>query len=306
METYIKEWLSVIDGMDNTNTYKFVWGKSIVEICRNDTLSGDFFVVDFSMIAEKFIRYYWDQIVKFQLNQSPLNLRPTIVSIVEKLITDAKKHFELNDMLTSDKIDYDNLRLQKFYIIAIEKIGFVLKKDVCWRFLKVENATYELYYLNEEKDSILLNRKEKELISAFSFQLQNAISIKWFKKLVYFNIDLYQFQDQLPTITYFEVKEKLDLWESQIRKNPFISRYKIESEFPNFFTHKMREIWSSISTSDWLSCYENNYINAIKLDEIEFKKLDNVPTRTFGEVKEVEKQDNLEDYYNNLLNMLLD
>ena len=34
MEPYIKQWLSVIDGMNTSNTYKLAWGRAIVELCH--------------------------------------------------------------------------------------------------------------------------------------------------------------------------------------------------------------------------------------------------------------------------------
>lgn len=58
METYIKEWLSVIDGMDNTNTYKLAWGRAIVELCHVTDVNMDAMVLKFEQIGEYVLKYF--------------------------------------------------------------------------------------------------------------------------------------------------------------------------------------------------------------------------------------------------------
>ena len=61
VETYIKEWLSVIDGMDNTNTYKLAWGRAIVGLCHVTDASEHVTVFKFEQIGEYVLKYFWNQ-----------------------------------------------------------------------------------------------------------------------------------------------------------------------------------------------------------------------------------------------------
>ena len=33
MNSYIKQWLEIIENMNNDNTYKLAWGRAIIELC---------------------------------------------------------------------------------------------------------------------------------------------------------------------------------------------------------------------------------------------------------------------------------
>ena len=46
------------------NTYKMAWGKSIVELSSKYGLSKEKVVIKFEEISKKYIKYYWNQMIK--------------------------------------------------------------------------------------------------------------------------------------------------------------------------------------------------------------------------------------------------
>ena len=68
MEKYIEDWFYVIKNCLVENTYKMGWCKSIVECCLENPNMN---VISFDMISEKMFKYYWNQTIFFDLQQSP-------------------------------------------------------------------------------------------------------------------------------------------------------------------------------------------------------------------------------------------
>ena len=75
MEPYIKQWLSVIDGMNNSNTYKLAWGRAIVELCHVYDGDEDPVIFRFEQIGEYVLKYFWNQTYFFKLFQGQAKSR---------------------------------------------------------------------------------------------------------------------------------------------------------------------------------------------------------------------------------------
>ena len=83
MSDYIRQWLMIIENMNNDNTYKLAWGRAILEcIVEEKTIQR---IITFEKIACKMLKYYWNQIDFFHLKQSP-GKKPIIVQETEKCI----------------------------------------------------------------------------------------------------------------------------------------------------------------------------------------------------------------------------
>ena len=65
MHPYIEKWYSVIEHMRNTNTYKLVWGKALLDLVMKEEKQ----TLSFLTIAETMLKYYWNQIYFFNLNK---------------------------------------------------------------------------------------------------------------------------------------------------------------------------------------------------------------------------------------------
>jgi hypothetical protein len=98
--TFLINWLYIIRHCNYDNTYKAAWAKAITEISHdidydsyqnqgNDQNENIKIEISLTQIAEKVVRYYWEQTIFFNLQQSPNSIKqPKIVSVVKGLISD--------------------------------------------------------------------------------------------------------------------------------------------------------------------------------------------------------------------------
>ena len=119
-------------------------------------------------------KYYWDQTIFFNLEQgSNLKKKPTIIQIVKNEIEKYIKNYDqkpINFIRIKDKINID-----------VKKISKTLTYDVSWRFLKLENKTYDIYdYKKGDKHLVL---KYPDLLKEHSRLLFQLINYRWSQKL---------------------------------------------------------------------------------------------------------------------------
>jgi 5-methylcytosine-specific restriction endonuclease McrA len=151
MEAYIQQWYDVIEKMKNTNTYKLVWAKSILDLL----IKTETKVITFSDISETILKYYWNQIYFFNLKQGPRNQEPTLFKLVGLAI---KRYQELTQ---SKQPVWFNLALpvlqqdQAFYRELIQSMSQTLDQDVSWRFLNIEDEVINLYHIHKKKTASL-------------------------------------------------------------------------------------------------------------------------------------------------------
>ena len=88
--TYVKNWLTIIEQMNNDNTYKLAWGRALVECVYFDDYekNDNQIFISFDKIAIRMLKYYWNQLFFFNLKQSPYKDKdPVICQDTDKLIT---------------------------------------------------------------------------------------------------------------------------------------------------------------------------------------------------------------------------
>jgi len=73
MDNYIKDWFHVVKNCSVNNTYKMEWGKSIIECCIE---TPDEQIIPFDRISLKMFKYFWNQTIFFDLQQSPNPIKP--------------------------------------------------------------------------------------------------------------------------------------------------------------------------------------------------------------------------------------
>ena len=170
MHKYIENLTDLISNCSMDNTYKMSWCRALVEYSCNNTEKK----VHFDKLSELIFKYYWDQTIFFDLEQgSNLKKRPTIIQVVKNEIEKYRKNISqqpINFIRIKDKIDID-----------IKKISKTLTYDVSWRFLKLENKTYDIYDYNKGDKHLIL--KHHNLIKAHSKLLFQLINYRWSQKL---------------------------------------------------------------------------------------------------------------------------
>ena len=170
MHKYIEELTELISNCPMDNTYKMSWCKALVEYSCNYSDKK----VHFDKLSELMFKYYWDQTIFFNLEQgSNLKKKPTIIQIVKNEIEKYIKNYDqkpINFIRIKDKINID-----------VKKISKTLTYDVSWRFLKLENKTYDIYdYKKGDKHLVL---KHPDLLKEHSRLLFQLINYRWSQKL---------------------------------------------------------------------------------------------------------------------------
>ena len=135
---YINDWLTIIEQMNNDNTYKLAWGRAIIECIVFDDFSAtdDKVAISFESISLRMLKYYWNQLFFFRLKQSPYKDKgPVICQDVEKLIDSYKNKSNSIIPIWFDEaekffVKKDNKLLKSI----IRHISRTLHENVCWRF----------------------------------------------------------------------------------------------------------------------------------------------------------------------------
>ncbi|MFI3251974.1 MAG: HNH endonuclease domain-containing protein, partial [bacterium] len=183
-------WLNIIENMNTDNTYKIVWGKSILECINHKNYEEtDRIKISLSDIAHNIIKYYWNQIFFFDLKQSPyVDKEPTVCTEIKKLID---KYKELEN--TQLPIWYDkgiNLLKEKnidFFNDVHLKITKTLRLDVAYRFKNVPNNTLEIYEYTKNDYYIYFDKESIILLNEYNIILAELLNFKWSLLLEQYN-----------------------------------------------------------------------------------------------------------------------
>lgn len=190
---FIDKWLHIIRNCSFDNTYKMAWAKAITEIsveyARATPQEVEGLVeVQLREIAKKVLRYYFEQTIYFNLQQSSNPVKPPIVVTIAKNLIGSYQ--VKSGILKPVKWFRSNLELvcKSDYEKAINATVKALKSDVSFRFLRIEGKEIDGVYQYEQKaDSLyiqevnLLALKENRLI------VLDAINYRWTQMLENFN-----------------------------------------------------------------------------------------------------------------------
>ena len=151
--TYINDWLSIIEQMNNDNTYKLAWGRAIIECITFDDYQADNdkAILHFDSISLRMLKYYWNQLFFFKLKQSPyIDKDPVICKDTNKLIDYYKEKENSNiPIWFDDAYDYFEKNNKELFKSTIKHISKTLHENVCWRFKNIPGNTLEIYEYNK-------------------------------------------------------------------------------------------------------------------------------------------------------------
>ena len=175
MHQYIRDLVDAISNGTMENTYKMGWIRSIVEFCVSHPTKKE---IHFDELAQLIFKYYWDQIIFFQLQQGPsINKRPTIEQIVLTAIDEYQSVFGMKPIhftRVEHKVEIDVLR-----------ISDTLKLDVSYRFPKVRGDVFDFYELDLQEKTISIHHPE--LLIEYKDILYSIINHRWAQALENFN-----------------------------------------------------------------------------------------------------------------------
>jgi 5-methylcytosine-specific restriction endonuclease McrA len=254
MDKYLNQWISIIEGMVNSNTYKIMWGKAIIDILEEDSNP----TITFEQIAHKMISYYWDLDFFFGLKQAPQKEKsPVIVQVVQEIIERYKETFSsIPDWYI--KVEKDIQTYPEFNR-WVRKIVSIMKLDVCHRFMILDGKRLPIYVLRKESETITFDHKQIEVIQSNGFVLKQLLNYKLAQLLEQYN--------DSPRIT----QKVRGLSDQQLRRNNLTKYRKIllsikpEEPIIDFYTGKVLEE-HQISVDHvipWSFIYSNDLWNLV-------------------------------------------
>ena len=178
---YINNWITVIEQMNNDNTYKLAWGRAILECISFDKykIKNNNVIIEFDDISECMIKYYWNQLFFFNLKQAPYKDKyPVICKDTIKLIDEYKNTF--NTVIPSWFDEAKSKLNTEFYKRIVKHVSKTLHENVCWRFKIINKESLDLYRYNKKDGSIIIiNIDELNLLKEYGIILSKLLNYKW-------------------------------------------------------------------------------------------------------------------------------
>jgi 5-methylcytosine-specific restriction endonuclease McrA len=254
MDNHLNQWISIIEGMVNSNTYKIMWGKAIIDILEEDSNP----TITFEQIAHKMISYYWDLEFFFGLKQAPQKEKsPVIVQIVQEII---ERYKETSSSIPDWYIKVEkDIQTYPEFNRWLRKIVSIMKLDVCHRFMILDGKPLPIYLLDKESETITFDYKQIEVIQSNGFVLKQLLNYKLAQLLEQYN--------DSPRIT----QKVRGLSDQQLRRNNLTKYRKIllslkpEEPIIDFYTGKVLEE-HQISVDHvipWSFIYSNDLWNLV-------------------------------------------
>ncbi len=187
---FYKKFTTTIRECNYDNTYKMAWAKALVEICSSSKLNGNVITITLDDIAYKFLKYYWNQTIFFDLIQGSNPKKPPIIlSLVKFLINNyylaiSKKQPEVFEKV-EDRLE--NLLINNEYKNTLNNITNILKKDVSWRFDNIQDNSEKLYEYTQNSNYLKMKVENVIILKNYEQDLYDLINYKWSLILESFN-----------------------------------------------------------------------------------------------------------------------
>lgn len=272
MSEYIKKWISIIENMNNDNTYKLAWGRALIELITELDNIQEENVFTFYDIAKKMLKYYWNQEYFFKLKQSPRKI-PVIVQETQKCI---ERYQELSNSTLPIWFDKAEVVLMKDMNFYEKEVGIIARKlgdDVSWRFKNVNGSICEIYTLNKKDKCVYFTKNAILELKEYSVVIAQLLNYRWAQLLEKFNSSprialkvkgisdeklrrnsLKKFRELL--IEYMENDKVVDFYTGKVLDENDIS---VDHVIPWSFMYS-DDIWNLVLTSRSENSKKNNNI----------------------------------------------
>lgn len=273
---FLYKFKKIIRECNYDNTYKMAMAKSLVEISLDNTQNG-LVQIPLSVIAKKYLKYYWNQTIFFDLVQgSNLKKIPIILQYTKELIEYYYKSIGSNKPIRFERVEkYLEDNLFNEYNACLEKISNGLSKDVAWRFTFIDSKyNDDVYIFNKQNKSIDINSTNLNYLSENHEDLFDLIDYRWGLILETFNSSP-------------KINKKVKIIDEQDIKRTDLSRFKkvLDLENPNrkcFICDELIEEdelsidhvipWSYLYSDDiWNLVYVHKVCNSSKSNRIPSK-----------------------------------
>lgn len=190
---FLDKWLHIIRNCSFDNTYKASWAKAITEIAAeyeeySIQESTGFVEVHLRDIAKKVLRYYFEQTMFFNLQQSSNPIKPPVaITIVKNLIGAYQARTCSAKPVKWFRSNIESVCSSEYEAAVIAMVK-TLKSDVSYRFLRVEGKEIEGIYQYEPKsDSLFIQVENYLTLKENRLLVVDAINYRWTSMLEGFN-----------------------------------------------------------------------------------------------------------------------
>lgn len=299
MSDYIRQWLDIIENMNNDNTYKLAWGRALLE-CILYAPSDDL-TISFDEISRCMLKYYWNQVFFFKLKQGPTKI-PVIVQLTQECI-----HYYTTKQESTIPVwfDYAESILKSdsdFYKSIIRRSSNTLKENVSWRFKHCKTHDYPIYDLNLKQKTVVFTKQQVIELKDYAFVLSQLLNYRWAQLLERFNTspkialkvkgisdnklrrkNLAKFRDIL--LSYKDEDCPVDFYTGEILKKEDIS---VDHVLPWSFLYS-DDLWNLVLTSKSHNSRKSNSIP----DEATIKRLNDRNKKLVNIIKDPALKDAL-------------
>lgn len=190
MDPRLKKFKKIIRECNYDNTYKMALAKALVELSSEKEYEGDFVVFTVYDAAHKFLKYYWNQTIYFDLVQgSNLKKIPEVLQYTKRLIS---KFFEYNENKKPERFEKAEKilseKLRDHYAKTIDNIACTICKDVAWRFTRIDGEfADDIYVFDKTKKVFVISSEVVKLLKENAEDLYDLINYRWGMILETFN-----------------------------------------------------------------------------------------------------------------------
>lgn len=177
--SYVNDFITVIQSIENDNTYKTAWGRAILECINNEEyeIQGEMVVIYHYNLVQKLMKYYWNQIAFFKLAQGPS-------SVLEARIDEIKTDFQQNTGIVYpvwyDKVESFLKRNPIRFERQVKKFITIVNKGIAAKFERIDSQQrVELYDLDTKFKCLRFTKKQVQLLKSNSIILEDLIDYKW-------------------------------------------------------------------------------------------------------------------------------
>ncbi|MGB4984214.1 MAG: HNH endonuclease domain-containing protein [Erysipelotrichaceae bacterium] len=172
------------------NTYKMAWAKALVELSTQIATHEPYVTISFNEIAKKYLKYYWNQTIFFDLKQGSNPLKPPkILTLTKEMIEQYFINTKSNNPVLYEKAEakFEKHHLIDIYEKTIKDIVSTLKQDVSWRFLNINGNINQLYKYTKGNDYLVIENKLLQQLKENEQDLYDLINYRWGLILETFN-----------------------------------------------------------------------------------------------------------------------
>lgn len=186
MSPQFEDFKQIVREFNYDNTYKAAWAKALVELSSEVTIAGDEVEITLEQIARKYIKYYWNQTIFFDLVQgSNLKKPPEVVTAIKALI---ETYYDTVGNRKPELFERAESKLPlKAYNKTLRKVTSTLKSDVSYRFLNLNRQTLNIYSYEQKADSLKMSSSLLQEFRDNERDLLDLINYRWGMILESFN-----------------------------------------------------------------------------------------------------------------------